>query len=203
MSVLLQQINDEMAAVIGEARKSLVRLRNGRPGAQQSYGSGTILHPDGLIVTNAHVIGRRSPEVELWDGRVTKSRVLASDRGKDLAILAVDLSDLPTITLGNSREVKPGHWVVALGHPWGVAGAVTAGMVIAVGQPVEQLPYRGDLIQVGLQLRPGHSGGPMLDENGYLIGINTMISGPEVGLAIPAHTATRFLKKAFGSHEPI
>lgn len=199
MSVLLQQINHEMAAVIGEARKSLVRLRNGRKGSQESYGSGTILHPDGLIVTNAHVLGRHPPEVELWDGRVGQARVLATDRARDLAILAVNINKLPIITLGDSRRVQPGHWVVALGHPWGVAGAVTAGMVIAVGKPLEQLPYQGELIQVGLQLRPGHSGGPMLDENGHLIGINTMISGPEVGLAVPVQATKQLLKNTLGA----
>ena len=192
MPALLQQINDEMAAVIEEARKSLVQLRNGR----QSTGAGTILHSDGLIVTNAHVLGRRSPKVILWDGRVVPGRILATDRKKDLAIIAAEMKDLPTIKIGNSQQVRPGQWVVALGHPWGVTGASTAGMVIAVGEPVERLPYPGELIQVGLHLRPGHSGGPMLDENGHLIGINTMISGPGVGLAIPIHTVKRFLKKA-------
>ena len=198
MPALLQQINDEMAAVIGEARKSLVQLRNGR----QSTGAGTILHSDGLIVTNAHVLGRRSPDVVLWDGRVLPGRILATDRKKDLAIIAAETGDLPTIKLGNGQQVRPGQWVVALGHPWGITGACTAGMVIAVGEPVEQLPYHGELLQVGLQLRPGHSGGPMLDDNGRLIGINTMISGPGVGLAIPIHTVKRFLKKALGRGEP-
>ena len=199
MPALLQQINSEMAAVIGEARKSLVQLRNGR----QSTGAGTVLHSDGLIVTNAHVLGRRAPKVVLWDGRVLQSRILATDKKKDLAIVAAETRDLPTIEMGNGRQVRPGQWVVALGHPWGVTGACTAGMVIAAGETVEQLPYHGELIQVGLQLRPGHSGGPMLDENGRLIGINTMISGPGVGLAIPIHTVKRFLKKTLGTGEPI
>jgi S1-C subfamily serine protease len=89
--------------------------------------------------------------------------------------------------------------VVALGHPWGVTGATTAGMVIDVGRPAEGLPYRGELIQVGLHLRPGHSGGPMVDGAGRLVGINTMISGPEVGLAVPIHSVKRFLKQRLGS----
>jgi S1-C subfamily serine protease len=92
--------------------------------------------------------------------------------------------------------------VVALGHPWGVIGATTAGMVIAVGRPVQGLPFDGDLIQVGCRLRPGHSGGPMVDGEGRLVGINTMIAGPEVGLAVPIHTVKRFLKESLGSPEP-
>ena len=83
------------------------------------------------------------------------------------------MKDLPTIKIGNSQQVRPGQWVVALGHPWGVTGATTAGMVIGVGRPVENLPFDGDLIQVGLHLRPGHSGGPMVDSDGRLVGILT------------------------------
>jgi serine protease Do len=109
----------------------------------------------------------------------------------------VEANDLPALPLHNGAPLRTGQWVMALGHPWGVTGATTAGMIIAVGRPVEQLPFPGDLIQVGLHLRPGHSGGPMLDSQGHLVGINTMIAGPEVGLAIPANTVKKFLKKVF------
>jgi S1-C subfamily serine protease len=111
----------------------------------------------------------------------------------------VEAANLPTIELGNSQQLRPGDWVMALGHPWGVLGAATAGIVIDIGQPPEMPRYRGKLIQVSLHLRPGHSGGPMVDVRSRLVGINTMIAGPEVGLAIPLHTVKEFLQETLGS----
>lgn len=195
MVELLDTLNSEMATVIERARQSLVQLQNGHRG----QGAGTILHADGLIVTNAHVVQRHAPQVTLWDGRTLPGRLLAIDERLDLAAVAVEASGLPTIELGNGRELRPGQWVVALGHPWGVTGATSAGMVIAIGQPPEGLPYAGELIQVGLRLRPGHSGGPMVDADGRLVGINTMIAGPEVGLAVPIQTVKQFLKQALSA----
>ncbi len=199
MSELLETLNSQISAVVEKTRLSLVVVQNGRRG----NGAGTILHPDGLIVTNAHVVQRRSPKVALWDGRVLPGKLLAYDERRDLAAVAVEAGDLPTIELGNGRELRPGQWVVALGHPWGVTGATTAGMVIAVGRPAEGIPFDGDLIQVGLRLRPGHSGGPMVDSAGQLVGINTMIAGPEVGMAVPIQTVKLFLKETLGSGAPV
>jgi serine protease Do len=195
MAGLLAQINDQMSTVVDGARRCLVQVHNGRRG----NGAGTILHADGLIITNAHVVKRQSPKVTLGDGRTLPARLLTYDEDLDLAAVAVEAQGLPTIGLGRRGQLRPGQWVVALGHPWGVTGATTAGMVIDVGRPVEGLPYRGELIQVGLTLRPGHSGGPMVDGSGRLVGINTMISGPEVGLAVPIHSVKRFLKQNLGS----
>jgi serine protease Do len=195
VSDLLQQLNLEMSAVVENVRCSLVQITNGRRGA----GAGTIWHADGLIVTNAHVVGRRSLRVTLPDGRTLPVRLLARDASRDLAALAVDATGLPTSELGQSKQLQPGQWVLALGHPWGVAGAVTAGVVIGVGPPPEMpLPQR-ELIQVGLRLRPGHSGGPLVDVHGRLVGINTMMAGPEVGLAVPVHVVKTFLRQALGS----
>lgn len=187
-------INQEMTAVIERIRFSLVQLTNGQMGS----GAGTIWHADGLILTNAHVVQRHAPQVVLADGRVFPSRLLAYDEALDLAALAVDAHDLPTVKLGNSRRLRAGDWVIAVGHPWGVLGAASAGTVIDVGVPLELPRYPGDLIQVGLQLRPGHSGGPMVEGNGRLVGINTMIAGPQVGLAIPLHTVKQFLRDRLG-----
>jgi S1-C subfamily serine protease len=88
--------------------------------------------------------------------------------------------------------------VLAVGHPWGVPGAVTGGVVINTGPPPE-ISRRGELIQVGLHLRPGHSGGPLVDVRGRLVGINTMIAGPEVGLVIPVHVVKNFLRETLGA----
>jgi S1-C subfamily serine protease len=83
-----------------------------------------------------------------------------------------------------------------MGHPWGVTGAVTAGVVIDVGVPLEMPGLGRDLIQIDLTLRPGYSGGPLVDVGGRLIGINAMMAGPEVGLAVPVHEVKRFLREA-------
>lgn len=86
---------------------------------------------------------------------------------------------------------------MALGHPWGVVGAATAGVVIAVGIPPEMPHLRQALIQVSLHVRPGYSGGPLVDEQGRLLGITTMMAGPDVGLAIPCHVVTGFVQRFF------
>jgi serine protease Do len=192
VSDLLRQLNDELAAAAEAGRRGLVSISNGQHGA----GAGTIWHPDGLILTNAHVVQLRSPKVTLPDGRELPARVLAHDHELDLAALSVDAKDLPTIELGKSKRLQPGEWVLALGHPWGVAGAATGGVVIGMGPPPEMgMPGR-ELIHVGLHLRPGHSGGPLVDTQGRLVGINTMMAGPDVGLAVPVHVVKAFLRKA-------
>ena len=191
---LLTTFNHNMATVIQHVQQRLVQVQNGRRG----NGAGTIWHSDGLILTNAHVAQRQQPQVTLWDGRTYPSQLLAYDEKRDLAALAIQADNLPTIELGNSKSLKAGDWVIAAGHPWGVTGAVSAGAVIDMGVPLELPHYPGELIQVGLQLRPGHSGGPLVDGNGRLLGINTMIAGPQVGLVIPVHVIAAFLKEKLG-----
>jgi S1-C subfamily serine protease len=196
MSNLWQQLNGEMSTIIEKVRPSLVQINNGRGGA----GAGTIWHADGLIVTNAHVIAGHGPlKVTLGDGRTVPARVLAADPDHDLAALSVEANNLPTIALGESKQLRPGQWVLALGHPWGVPGAATAGIVIDTGTPPEMPGGRREFIQVGLHLRPGHSGGPLVNVQGQLVGLNTMITGPEVGLAIPVYTIKAFLRHALGT----
>jgi len=188
----LQQLNDELAGVAERARRSLVNISNGRRGD----GAGTIWHPDGLILTNAHVVRLHSPRVTLPDGRTLPARLLAHDSNLDLAALAVDAHGLPAIELGDSQQLQPGQWVLAMGHPWGVAGAATAGVVIGLGPSLEMAMPGRELIHVGLHLRPGHSGGPLVDIAGRLVGVNTMMAGPDVGLAVPVHVAKTFLRQA-------
>ncbi len=195
MSNLLQQLNLDMSAVVEDVQRSLVKITNGRRGA----GAGTVWHPDGLILTNAHVVGRRSLRVALPDGRTLPARLMAHDKNLDLAAISVDAADLPTIELGDSRKLQPGQWVLALGHPWGVVGAATAGVVIDVGLPLESRFSGRELIQVDLPLRPGHSGGPLVDVRGRLVGINAMMAGPEVGLAVPVHAIKSFLRQSLDS----
>lgn len=194
MNRLIQSLNAERTAVIQQVQQSVVQLTDGRRG----IGAGTIWQADGLVLTNAHVVQGRTVQVTLADGRTTTAKLLASDKQADLAALQLPLTDLPTIAFGDSRRLRPGQLVTAVGHPWGVVGAASAGMVIDVGVPLEWNGSQREMVQVGIQLRPGHSGGPMVDENGRLIGINTLISGPLVGMAIPIHVALDFVQNSVG-----
>lgn len=191
MHAIFESLNQELSQIIRAVQPALVQLTNGHRGS----GAGTIWQADGLIITNAHVVQRHAPTVTLSNGRTFSSKLVAYDEKLDLAALAIDAADLPTVILGDSQALKAGDWVVALGHPWGIVGAASAGAVIDVGPPLEWNRSDHQLLQVGIQLRPGHSGGPMLDSNGRLVGINTMISGPQVGYAIPVHVVQRFLQE--------
>lgn len=204
MSTLFQQWSETMADVTAEAQRALVQITDGRG----SIGAGTIWHSDGLIVTNAHVVTdydrrglmrMRELHVVLPDGRQLPASVLAVDAEKDLAALAVNASDLPTVEPGDSQALRPGEWVLALGHPWGVRDALTAGVVIGAGDNLPEMQPGREWIALNLTLRPGHSGGPLVNTAGRVVGMNTMISGPEVGFAVPAHVIKTFLREALGT----
>ncbi len=191
MGNIIEQLNGEMAASVENVRRGLVEIRNGR-----GAGAGTIWHSDGLIITNAHVLGQHGLQVVLPDKRSFPARVVAFDRERDIAALSIEATGLPTVEVGDSRQLKPGEWVMAIGHPWGVLGAATAGVVIGQGADLPELRSTGhEWIAVSLHMRPGHSGGPLVDINGRLVGINTMITGPEVGMAIPVHVVKEFLRQ--------
>jgi len=188
---MFQELNADLAEAVAGVRRSLVHVHNGRRGA----GAGTIWHAGGLIVTNAHVVGHGAVTVELPDGRTLSAKVLSQDSDRDLAALQVEASELPTIPLGDSRALHAGQWVMAIGHPWGVEGGATAGIVIGIGAAWPETPANGrDWVVASLHMRPGHSGGALVDVRGCLVGINTMINGPDVGVAIPTHVVIDFLK---------
>ena len=196
MSSLLRQLNGEMGELVATARRSLVQVRSGA----SRIGAGTVWHPDGLIVTNAHVVRNRSPEVILPDGDVRPARILALDRHRDVAALVVEASQLPAIGLGRSRDLRPGEWVLALGHPGSVPGVATAGVVIGKGADLPDVPNsEQDWIAVSLPLRPGNSGGPLVDAAGRLVGVNTMMVGLEAGMAVPVDDVKRFFKQALSA----
>lgn len=201
MSSVFEQLNNRLADVAAEARRSLVRISSGS-GRMQGNGSGTIWHSDGLIVTNSHVVERANLQVTLPSGESLPATVIATDESLDLAALSVEASGLPTITAGNSKQLRPGDWVFAMGYPWGIAGGSTGGVVIGMGADFPELPRTNrEWIALSLHLRPGHSGGPLLDDELRLVGVNTMITGPDVGFAIPVHVVKRFLKERIGVTE--
>ena len=195
MLEVLQQLNREMAAIVEHVRPSLVQLRHGRRG----LGAGTVWQADGLIVTNAHVVRQRAPQATLADGRTVSTQVVALDMALDLAVLSVAAVGLTAATLAEPDTLQPGHWVLALGHPWGVTGATTAGMVIGIGAAPERPQSQGTWIHVALHLRPGHSGGPLVDVHGCVVGITTMVAGPNVGLAIPLAVIQGFVRQVRAS----
>ena len=193
MAKRIREFNAESARLSKQVHASLVHVESGRSGA----GAGTIWHSEGLILTNSHVVRSRRLRVTLPDGRQAPAHVLARSRDLDLAALSLELSELPVIELGNSDALRPGHWVMAFGHPWGVEGAATAGVVIGQGPELFERPGFGrNWLAVGLHYRPGHSGGPLIDSSGRLVGINTVMVGPDVGLAVPVHEIKRFLKNS-------
>lgn len=195
MSTVLSTLNFDLAAVGERVLPAMVEVRNGRRG----IGTGTIWHAGGLILTNAHVVERGALHVTTWDGRTAPARILAADKARDLAALQVELSGLPTIDLGDSRRLRPGDVVISYGHPWGVAGAATAGVVISTGNQLADFAAgEREWIAASLRLRPGHSGGPMVDVHGRLVGINTLMNGPQVGAAVPVHVVVEFLKARNG-----
>ena len=196
MVSLFAQLNDELAEMIAHVQQSVVQIRDHSRGA----GAGTIWHPDGLIVTNAHVVHRGPLQVALADGRVLNAKLLARDDERDLAALAVEADGLPVIQPGNSKALQAGQWVCAVGHPWGITNAATGGIVIGLSHRIPELPIgQNDWVVADLHLRPGNSGGPLVDVSGRLVGVNTMMTGLGVGMAVAVDTVKDFLKRSVGS----
>ena len=167
-------------------------------GSKQLSGqaSGVIVSPDGYILTNNHVVNEMSSiTVQLNDGREFPAKVLGTDSNSDLAVIKIDATDLPFLTLGNSDNIEPGEWVVAIGNPYGLQATVTKGIVSAKGRNnLDIIPY-ADFIQTDAALNAGNSGGPLLNLKGEIIGINTAIATNTssgylgIGFAIPSNWA--------------
>jgi serine protease Do len=153
-------------------------------------GSGVIWSSEGTIITNAHVAQRPRLRVQLWDGREFAATVVSRDHAYDLAQLRVDARDLPAAAVADSSRVRPGELAIAIGNPLGFVGALTTGVIQAVG------PIRGlgpqSWVQADVRLAPGHSGGPLANAAGRVIGINTMVAG-RLALAIPSNAVVNFL----------
>jgi len=164
------------------------------PQRVQGAGSGFLIDADGHIVTNHHVVdGASEVRVTLSDGTKLKARVLGRDDKTDLALLKVDAGRaLPYVELGDSAGTRVGDWVLAVGNPFGLGGSVNAGIVSARGRDINSGPY-DDYIQIDAPINRGHSGGPLFDAYGRVIGVNTAIYSPTggnvgIGFAIPAET---------------
>ncbi|MDF2397734.1 trypsin-like peptidase domain-containing protein [Pseudomonas protegens] len=167
---------------------------------ESSLGSGVIMSPEGYLLTNNHVTsGAEQIVVALKDGRETLARVIGSDPETDLAVLKIDLKNLPSITVGRSENVRVGDVALAIGNPFGVGQTVTMGIISATGRNQLGLNNYEDFIQTDAAINPGNSGGALVDANGNLTGINTAIfskSGGSqgIGFAIPIKLAMEVMK---------
>ena len=175
----------------------VVGVRNGRPAG--GVGSGVIVSPDGLMLTNNHVIdGAKEIAVSLSDGRKFGARALGRDPDTDLAVLRGETGEtLPVARLANSKSVRPGQIAIAIGNPLGFQSTVTAGIVSAVGRSLRAQNGRliGDVIQTDAALNPGNSGGPLANSAGEVIGINTAVIMGAQGIcfSVASNTALHVL----------
>jgi serine protease DegQ len=167
---------------------------------QAGLGSGVIVSKDGFVLTNNHVVeGADDIEVALLDGRRATAKVVGTDPDTDLAVLKIELPELPTITLGSTEQIAIGDAVLAIGNPFGVGQTVTSGIVSALGRNQLGINTFENFIQTDAAINPGNSGGALVDERGLLIGINTAIysrSGGSLGIgfAIPVNTAKQVME---------
>ena len=174
------------------------------PQAVEARGSGFIIDQAGLIVTNNHVVkGAERITVTLDDGKTVPAKVVGTDPRTDIALLKIAVGHpLPYLKLGNSDHAEPGEWVIAIGNPFGLSETVTAGIVSALGRNIGAGPY-DKFIQVDAPINEGNSGGPLLTQDGKVIGMNTAILSPTggsvgIGFAIPSnmiHKITDDLRK--------
>ena len=152
------------------------------PGAQgqrempvRGEGSGFIVDPNGIILTNAHVVAEaKDVTVKLTDRREFQAKVLGTDPKTDVAVLKIDAKNLPVVPLGSARDLKVGEWVLAIGSPFGFENSVTAGVVSAKGRSLPDDSYV-PFIQTDVAVNPGNSGGPLFDARGEVVGINSQI----------------------------
>ena len=169
--------------------------RQPRGGPQLGLGSGVIISADGVLLTNNHVIdGASDIEVQLSDGRQAQARLVGTDPETDVAVLKIELTDLPVIALGDAASLQVGDVVLAIGNPFNVGQTVTSGIVSALGRNQLGINTFENFIQTDAAINPGNSGGALVDADGRLVGINTAIfsrSGGSLGIgfAIPVDVA--------------
>jgi S1-C subfamily serine protease len=188
--LLLDAYSNAVISVVDAVSPAVVKIESRGGG-----GSGFVFTPDGLVLTNAHVVERaRRLQIILPDGRQCEGSVIGADADTDLAILKISASsDLHVARLGDSRILRPGQMVVAIGNPFGFQHTVTAGVVSATGRSLRSRTGRlmSGLIQTDAALNPGNSGGPLANTRGEVVGINTAVIAPAQGIsfAVSAETA--------------
>ena len=186
-----QVIDDLVQSVM----PSLVIVRGHRYGA----GAGIVWNANGLILTNNHVVGRRTPVVILQNDGEYESKLLARDPDVDLALLSIDATDLTPLKPA-SGSPRVGEMVFAFGHPWGQRNTVTRGIVSALTFAQTRRGDKLPIVRSDVPLAPGNSGGPLVNANGEVIGINAMIVGGDQSVSIAASVANNFVSKALAKN---
>jgi serine protease Do len=169
-----------------QLRRSTVVVHAGARG----NGSGVIWSTDGVIITNAHVARASQMRIQLWDGREFDASLVSRDTRRDLAELRIIAANLPAAAAADSSQIRPGELAIAIGNPLGFVGALTTGVIHAIG-PLHRLGSE-PWVQADVRLAPGNSGGPLADARGRVIGINTMVAG-RLALAVPSNAVSNFL----------
>jgi len=196
-------VSAAIADLVARIKPSVVQVRvHGR-----GVGAGVVWDAAGGVVTNHHVVGDVAGpvEVRLNDGRSLPARLVRRWRSADLALLQVPGGGLQPASAGDSANLRVGQLVLAIGHPWGQPDVVTAGIISGLGEA--RLPWGGravDYIRSDVRLAPGNSGGPLIDAAGRVVGINSMIWGGDLAVAIPVGVVQRWLARSrapFGDAE--
>jgi len=193
------QGDDPLSQLPPEIRRQFRSRLPQRRREVHASGSGFVIDPDGLIVTNAHVVGNAEKiVVALLDGKELPAEVVGQDELTDIALIRVKpAAPLPSVSWGDSRTLEVGDWVVAAGNPFGLGGSVTVGILSARGRDIGSGPF-DDFLQIDAPINPGNSGGPLFDADSLVVGITSAIYSPSggsvgIGFAIPSELARRIV----------
>ncbi|HZO72769.1 MAG TPA: trypsin-like peptidase domain-containing protein [Ktedonobacteraceae bacterium] len=178
-----------LVAMFNTVQHAIVQVRT----TERGGGTGMIWRTDGQIITNNHVIRGNRAEILLADGRKLEAAVLHRSPELDLALLSVAADNLKALPLGDSSRLRVGEWVFAIGHPWGQRWALTAGIVNSISSIRLANDTTVQYIKSDARLAPGNSGGPLLNADGQVVGINAMIFGGDLSVSIPSNTVSGWL----------